>query len=28
VVIIAPINLGGRKTRVIEGVLEVSPGVS
>jgi hypothetical protein len=28
VVITAPINLGGRKTRVVEGILEVSPGVS
>ena len=28
VVITAPINTGGRKTRVIEGILEVSPGVS
>jgi hypothetical protein len=28
VVITAPINLGGRKIRVVEGILEVSPGIS
>lgn len=28
VVITAPINQGGKKIRVIEGILEVSPGVS
>lgn len=28
VVITAPVNLGGKKTRVVEGILEVSPGVS
>lgn len=28
VVTTAPINTGGRKTRVIKGILEVSPGVS
>jgi hypothetical protein len=28
VVITAPINLGGKKSRVVEGILEVSPGVS
>jgi len=28
VILIAPINIGGSKIRVIEGILEVSPGVS
>jgi hypothetical protein len=28
VVVTAPINLGGKKFRVVEGILEVSPGVS
>lgn len=28
IVITAPVNIGGLKTRVVEGIIEISPGVS